>query len=233
MFKCFSALLWSRKEIIVANKMVVMNLLMPVLMLVLYQFMFKDQKDMNQTILWLVLPMVPAFVGSSLPSLVSEEAEKNNQRSLRLAGVKNWEYILASLVFPFLLILVYMVALPLYLQIDFSDLGWAYAPIFLITSAVIMLLFMGIALLVDTQARASILAMPIMMVSAFLPLFATMDKAVEKLVDWTYMGAFTAYTKEGTEFTLTDGRFVILLVWLVFSSAGILWIARKKALIQE
>lgn len=233
MFKCFSALLWSRKEIIVANKMVVMNLLMPVLMLVLYQFMFKDQKDMNQTILWLVLPMVPAFVGSSLPSLVSEEAEKNNQRSLRLAGVKNWEYILASLVFPFLLILVYMVALPLYLQIDFSDLGWAYAPIFLITSAVIMLLFMGIALLVDTQARASILAMPIMMVSAFLPLFATMDKSVEKLVDWTYMGAFTAYTKEGTEFTLTDGRFVILLVWLVFSSAGILWIARKKALIQE
>ncbi|MGZ7154112.1 ABC transporter permease, partial [Streptococcus pyogenes] len=75
------------------------------------------------------LPMIPAFLGYLLPTVVAEEAEKNNQRSLRLAGVKSWEYVLASLLLPFVVAVIYLVLLPFYLRINLSELGWQYIPV--------------------------------------------------------------------------------------------------------
>ena len=46
-------------------------------------------QNTNEVILYLVSPMIPALIGYIMPTLVAEEAEKNNQRSLRLAGVKS------------------------------------------------------------------------------------------------------------------------------------------------
>lgn len=232
MFKRLSALIWSRKEVVLVNKMVVTNLFMPLLMVLLYQFMFKGQENMEKAILLMVLPMVPSFIGYLLPTLVSEEAEKNNQRSLRLAGVKSWEYVLASLVFPFLLNLVYILALPFYLKVSFSDLGTSYFPVMMVSSVVIFLLFMMVALLVDSQSRAGIVAMPIMMVTSFLPLFTNLDKGLEKLGLLTYMGAYTDYSQKLTDYSLGNTSFLVLLAWLVVVLFGVIYVTKRKEIIK-
>lgn len=231
MIRRLYALVWSRKEVVLANKMVVTNLLMPLLMVLLYQFMFKGRDGANEMILFMVLPMVPAFVGYMLPTLVSEEAEKNNQRSLRLAGVKSWEYVLASLVIPFICNLVYLVVLPVYLKVSWRTLGRQYLAVMLVTSIVIFLLFMAVALLVNSQSRSSIVAMPVMMVSAFLPIFSMLDKTTNKLASLTYMGSFAKYGQSLVNYSLLDMTFIVLLVWLLFSLVGVIWITHQRQII--
>lgn len=233
MFRRINALIWSRKEVILANKMVVVNLLMPFLMVTLYQFMFKGQEKMGQGILFMVLPMVPAFIGYSLPTLISEEAEKNNQRSLRLAGVKSWEYILASLVFPFLINLIYLIVLPFYLKVDWAALSPLYLPVMLVTSLVIFLLFLLVGLLVNSQSRASIIAMPVMMATAFLPLFSLIDQTVEKVIGFTYMGAFSHYSEKLADYSLIDFSFMVLLAWFLLGMFAVIFVTRQKHIINS
>jgi ABC-2 type transport system permease protein len=226
------ALLWSRKEMMMANKMVMMNLLIPALMVVLYQYMFKSMEDAGKMIFFMVLPMIPAFLGYLLPTVVAEEAEKNNQRSLRLAGVKSWEYVLASLLLPFVVAVIYLVILPVYLRINLSELGWQYIPVMLLTSLIVFLIFMALALMTDTQTRASIVAMPVMMVSSFLPMFAMMDKTVEKIIDFTYLGAYSVYSKEMSHYQIMDKSFLFLIIWLMVALLGVIWLTRQRQIIK-
>lgn len=232
MLKRIMALLWSRKEMMMANKMVMMNLIIPALMVVLYQYMFKSMEDAGKMIFFMVLPMIPAFLGYLLPTVVAEEAEKNNQRSLRLAGVKSWEYVLASLLLPFVVAVIYLVILPVYLRINLSELGWQYIPVMLLTSLIVFLIFMALALMTDTQTRASILAMPVMMVSSFLPMFAMMDKTVEKIIDFTYLGAYSVYSKEMSHYQIMDKSFFFLIIWLMVALLGVIWLTRQRQIIK-
>lgn len=232
MLKRIMALLWSRKEMMMANKMVMMNLIIPALMVVLYQYMFKSMEDAGKMIFFMVLPMIPAFLGYLLPTVVAEEAEKNNQRSLRLAGVKSWEYVLASLLLPFVVAVIYLVILPVYLRINLSELGWQYIPVMLLTSLIVFLIFMALALMTDTQTRASIVAMPVMMVSSFLPMFAMMDKTVEKIIDFTYLGAYSVYSKEMSHYQIMDKSFFFLIIWLMVALLGVIWLTRQRQIIK-
>lgn len=61
MVRRMNALIWSRFQMILANKMVSVNLFMPILMVILYQYMFKGQDGMEDMILFMVLPMIPAM----------------------------------------------------------------------------------------------------------------------------------------------------------------------------
>lgn len=232
MFRRINALLWSRMQMILANKMISIYLVMPILMVVLYQYMFKGREEMENVILFMVLPMVPAFLGYLLPTVLGEEAEKNNQRSLRLAGVKSWEYVLASLMIPFLVNLVYLIVLPFYLQVDWDKLGWQYIPVMLATTLVVFFIFMGFALVSDTQARATIGAMPIMMVTMLLPMFSMLDKTVEKIIGFTYLGSYSVYSQKLVDYQLSDKSFLFLLLWLVASILAVVWLTRQKQVIR-
>lgn len=232
MFRRIKALLWSRMQMILANKMISIYLVMPILMVVLYQYMFKGREEMENVILFMVLPMVPAFLGYLLPTVLGEEAEKNNQRSLRLAGVKSWEYVLASLMIPFLVNLVYLIVLPFYLQVDWDKLGWQYIPVMLATTLVVFFIFMGFALVSDTQARATIGAMPIMMVTMLLPMFSMLDKTVEKIIGFTYLGSYSVYSQKLVDYQLSDKSFLFLLLWLVASILAVVWLTRQKQVIR-
>lgn len=89
MVRRMNALIWSRFQMILANKMVSVNLFMPILMVILYQYMFKGQDGMKDMILFMVLPMIlpmiPAMTGYLLPIVVGEEAEKI------INAVFNWQ----------------------------------------------------------------------------------------------------------------------------------------------
>ena len=228
MVRRMNALIWSRFQMILANKMLSVNLFMPILMVILYQYMFKGQDGMEDMILFMVLPMIPAMTGYLLPIVVGEEAEKNNQRSLQLAGVKNWEYVVASLIIPFLVNLFYLFALPLYLGMDLVELGWQYIPVMLVTSLTVFLVFMGIALVVDTQSKATIGAMPIMMVTMPLPMLSLMDKTIEKIIGFTYLGSYSEYSVELADYEVFGTSFLYLILWLVGAMFVVVWFTRQK-----
>lgn len=173
MFKRFTALIWLRREIIWANKQIVIQILMPILMVALYQFMYKDLPigDKNEMILFLVLPMVYGFVGFIVALIISEENEKHNLRSLQLSGVGTPEYLLANLVYPFFIQLFYIVALPIYLQQSFSKLGGQYIIVNIVTSLVTLLIYLLLGILSNTQSKASIASLPIMLGISFFTAF--------------------------------------------------------------
>ncbi|WP_162011124.1 ABC transporter permease [Streptococcus sp. S784/96/1] len=229
MFKCLSALIWSRKEILLANKQTAVMLLMPAGFIALYSFMFKDMPNSHDMIFGMVLPMISAMIGYVLPTLIAEEAEKNNQRTLMLSGVKVWEYVIASLVIPFATVVVYLVALPFALNIDLSN--WVnYLAVSILTSLVTILLYLAVALVCDTQARATISAMPVMMATMLLPMMAMMNEDMGKWITYTHMGAYTKWNLQGAEYSLSDKSFWFLILWLVVSVVLVFYFAKKKHL---
>ncbi|WP_373773946.1 ABC transporter permease [Streptococcus ferus] len=234
MFKRFTALIWLRREIIWANKQIVIQILMPILMVALYQFMYKDLPigDKNEMILFLVLPMVYGFVGFIVALIISEENEKHNLRSLQLSGVGTPEYLLANLVYPFFIQLFYIVALPIYLQQSFSKLGGQYIIVNIVTSLVTLLIYLLLGILSNTQSKASIASLPIMLGISFLPLFAIIEKSLEKWIALTFMGAFIKYSKQLADFPLFSQASLILLLWLVLLLLLIVW-ALKRIRLQK
>lgn len=234
MLNRFLGLLWSRMMIILANKTAAINLVLPFVMVLLYQYMFGRQmsgEELAITVLWTSLPMVAPMVATVFPTIVSEEAEKNNQRSLLLAGVQPWEYVLSSLLFPFGVIFVYIVGLPFYLGISRSDLGVSYLLVMMLTSLVVSLLFLTVSLLFETQSRATIVSLPLMMFSAFLPLFTMMDERVSDFIQWTFLGAFVERsTLGGQDYEIFSQSFAILLVWVLVSILGAIFVTKRRYL---
>lgn len=227
MFKRLSALLWSRKEIFLANKQTAVMLVMPAGFTALYAFMFKGMPNSGDMILGMVLPLISAMLGNALPTLIAEEAEKGNQQTLILSGVKVWEYVLSSLIIPFVAVLVYLIALPFALKVSISN--WvAYVLVNVLTALVTLLIFMAVALSCETQARATLAAMPVMLVSMLLPMMSLTNPGFAKWVTYSHMGAYTKWNTEGATYRLMDKSFVFLLIWFVLATAATLYFAKKK-----
>lgn len=227
MLKRQLALLWSRKEMILANKQAGMLLIFPVLMMAIYQFMFKDRPGAQDMILFMIMPMVYVMVSQLLPTLVSEEAEKNNQRSLLLAGVKDWEYILASLVIPFATILVYVVFLPIFLGLKPETLGPAYLVVNVLTGLATLLFNLLIALLCETQTRAVMMSMPVMMLNMLIPMLSLSDKTIAALAPYSHMGSYIQLQQDSGK-VFGDGSFLSLIVWCIALIVALLAVVRYR-----
>ena len=121
--------------------------------------------------------------------------------------------------------------LPFYLQVDWDKLGWQYIPVMFVTTLVVFFIFMGFALVSDTQARATIGAMPIMMVTMLL-MFSMLDKTVEKIIGFTYLGSYFIYSQKLADYQLLDTSFLFLILWLVISMLIVVWLTRQKQVIR-
>lgn len=227
MFRRLSALLWSRKEILLANKQTALMLVMPAGFIALYSFIFKEMPNSNDMIFAMTLPMISAMLGYILPTLVAEEAEKHNQQTLILSGVKIWEYVLASLAIPFGLVIAYLIALPFALKIGLTH--WlVYLGVNILTALVTVLIYLAVALACDTQAKATITAMPVMIISMLLPMMSLTNKEIAELVTYTHMGAYTKWSLEGDSYSVLDKSFWILLLWLAGALLATFYFAKKK-----
>ena len=69
----------------------------PLMFAGIYSFIFRDMQGANKMVFTMILPMLTAMIGYLLPILIAEEVEKNNQRSLLMAGVKYEEYIFSNI----------------------------------------------------------------------------------------------------------------------------------------
>ena len=230
MFKRLQALLWSRKEILLANKQTSIMMVFPLMFAGIYSFIFRDMQGANKMVFTMILPMLTAMIGYLLPILIAEEVEKNNQRSLLMAGVKYEEYIFSNIIIPFIVVLIYLIALPFLLRVSIENWG-TYLLVNIVTTIVVFILYTAVALLCDTQAKASMAAMPIMMVNLMLPIAGMTSETISKITDYTYMGAFGQWREVRGDYALTDKTFFILLIWLVISVliAGVV-IRRNKVI---
>ena len=117
---------------------------------------------------------------------------KKTLKTLLLSGVNTSEYLLSTLVVPIVLTVVYLTLTPLILDVPIDHLV-NYCLVGSATALVIALLYLLLGLLVKSQVMAQVVAVPTMLISAFLPMLSGMDKTVAKVTDYSFMGLLRSF----------------------------------------
>lgn len=225
MFKRIGALIWLRNQQLVTNKNLLVQVLLPFLLVFLYKT-FLDMKGIG--LVFTCLSMVFSIsVGISISTLVSEEKEKKNIKTLLLSGVHYSEYIFSIFFYPIIITLLSILLLPILANADISAVYVEYLIVTFITAIIIMLLNLIVGLFSDTQSKAQVNSLPILIMTTFLPIFSSMKEDLKNIVDWTFMGAYTNLFIDET-FHLTDKSVVVLLIWLVILVVATMIALRKS-----
>ena len=219
MFRQFLALLWLRVQIIITNKSVLLQMVTPAGLVYLYKFMMDSQTDPKEQMgvlnLMLCIPFTLVLaVGSPILTILAEEKEKNNLKTLLLSGVKNSEYLLSTLIIPLILSVFYLVITPLILGVKIDNLTNYY----IISGGValiVLLLYLSLGLVVKSQVMAQVVSIPTMLIIAFLPMLSGMDKTLSKLTDYSFMGLFTKFFNKWDDFSWNHA-YLQISTWLVW-----------------
>ncbi|WP_172935025.1 ABC transporter permease [Streptococcus sp. 2106] len=232
MLKRFLALVWLRCQIILSNKSILLQVLVPFAFTYFYKYLMETQGKVNDqqalVLLMMCLPLSLA-VGSPITIILSEEKEKYNLQTLLLSGVKGSEYILSTMFLLFLLTFVIMGTTPLILGVTIVH-TFNYITIVLLTSLSIILFYLLIGLTAKSQVVAQIISLPAMILVAFLPMLSGLDKTVAKITDYSFMGLFTKFFTKWEEFSWNKTLIpnLTLLIWIVVLLTLITLTIRKK-----
>lgn len=232
MLKRFLALVWLRCQIILSNKSILLQVLVPFAFTYFYKYLMETQGKVNDqqalVLLMMCLPLSLA-VGSPITIILSEEKEKYNLQTLLLSGVKGSEYILSTMFLLFLLTFVIMGTTPLILGVTIVH-TFNYITIVLLTSLSIILFYLLIGLTAKSQVVAQIISLPAMILVAFLPMLSGLDKTVAKITDYSFMGLFTKFFTKWEEFSWNKTLIpnLALLIWIVLLLTLITITIRKK-----
>lgn len=86
MFRRIKALFWLRNQVIMSNKNILVQLLMPYFLLVLYKAVFNMGKSKSLILVYFCLAIgIAMSVGTTISVVISEEKEKNNLKTLLLS----------------------------------------------------------------------------------------------------------------------------------------------------
>lgn len=218
--KTIQGLIWLRFISLKKNKNILFIALLPYLFAFLYtKFLVGDNFSEKVFIISTCLTM--GFSTSSLniiTSTIAEEKEKYNLKTLLLSGVSSLEYIFSTLVIPIILGLMTILILPHLVQVDFGANYTQYLFINSLTLIVHIFLGLVIAMLSETQAKAQMNSMPVLLLSSFLPMLSPVNEQIKKLCDFSYVGAHTKFfnnfaSGQNILFIWTD--MIILCVWIV------------------
>lgn len=234
MIRQFTALLWLRFQIILSNKSVLLQVLLPVALIYLYRFIIDSQSGPKDQIglayLMLCIPFaIVLAVGSPILTILADEKEKKTLKTLLLSGVRTNEYLLSTLVVPLVLTVVYLTLTPVILDVAIDNLV-NYWTVCGLTALAIVLLYLLLGLVVKSQVMAQVVTVPTMLISAFLPMFSSMDKTAAKVTDYSFMGLFTKFFTKWEDFSWHRAALQTssLLVWLLMLLALIIVVARQQ-----
>ncbi|MGQ7660817.1 ABC transporter permease [Streptococcus suis] len=214
MFKRISALTWLRNQILLTNKNLLVQMLMPYMLVFLYKNFMTGQAGGKEIMFVCLSTAISMSVGSMISTIIAEEKEKNNLKTLILSGVRYHEYILSVLIHPLIITVVTMIAFPIITGVDLEGLYVEYIFVILMTSLAVILVNLCIGLISETQSKAQINSLPILFVVSLLPMFSGMKESVKEVVDYTFMAAYTDFfTKES--FQLSEQSFKVLVLWNV------------------
>ena len=233
-------MIWLRGQVTLANKSILLQVLMPVFFVFLYKFIFSLNgagqelgADRLATLLMNIsLPFSLAMsVGTPIIIILAEEREKHNLQSLRLAGVTAGQYILSALIWPAIIGIFYIVVTPILIGARLSNQVFSYGLVLLLTLLVLIFFFLMVGLFCKNQVMAQSLSVPAMLLVAFIPMFSNMNEDLFKVLRYSFMGLFTIYMKDWSHFHLWSGEFMALLLWLLlFAGLSFYLMSNMKAL---
>lgn len=235
-------MIWLRGQETLANKSILLQVLMPVFFVFLYKFIFSLNgagKELGADRLAILLmnislPFSLAMsVGTPIIIILAEEREKHNLQSLRLAGVTAGQYILSALIWPAIIGIFYIVVTPILIGAKLSNQVFSYGLVLLLTLLVLIFFFLMVGLFCKNQVMAQSLSVPAMLLVAFIPMFSNMNEDLFKVLRYSFMGLFTIYMKDWSHFHLWSGEFLALLVWLLLFAGISFYLMRRLQILDD
>ncbi|AOS70870.1 ABC transporter permease [Streptococcus gordonii] len=233
-------MIWLRGEVTLANKSILLQVLMPVFFVFLYKFIFSLNgagqelgADRLATLLMNIsLPFSLAMsVGTPIIIILAEEREKHNLQSLRLAGVTAGQYILSALIWPAIIGIFYIVVTPILIGAKLSNQVFSYGLVLLLTLLVLIFFFLMVGLFCKNQVMAQSLSVPAMLLVAFIPMFSNMNEDLFKVLRYSFLGLFTIFMKDWSNFQFWSGELLALVLWLLlFAGLSFYLMSHMKSL---
>ena len=233
-------MIWLRGQVTLANKSILLQVLMPVFFVFLYKFIFSLNgagqelgADRLATLLMNIsLPFSLAMsVGTPIIIILAEEREKHNLQSLRLAGVTAGQYILSALIWPAIIGIFYIVITPLLVGAKLSNHLFSYSLVLLLTMLVLIFFFLMVGLFCKNQVMAQSLSVPAMLLAAFIPMFSNMSEDLFKVLRYSFLGLFTIFMKDWSNFQFWSGELLALVLWLLlFAGLSFYLMSHMKSL---
>ena len=210
MFNRMKALLWLRNQTIIANKNLLVQVLMPYGLLIIYKNFMNLGKDKGLDLMFLCLSTAIAMsVGSTVSTIIAEEKEKKNLKTLLLSGVRPYEYLISVVI-----TVLNMVLFPIIAGADLSKIYLEYTLVVILTAMAVILINLCIGAFSSTQSKAQINGLPVMLIIAMGPNLSQMNPDIADFIKYTFLGAYTElFTK--AEFSLTSCSFQILIAWII------------------
>ena len=233
-------MIWLRGQATLANKSILLQVLMPVFFVFLYKFIFSLNgagqelgADRLATLLMNIsLPFSLAMsVGTPIIIILAEEREKHNLQSLRLAGVTAGQYILSALIWPAIIGVFYIVITPILAGAKLSNQVFSYGLVLLLTLLVLIFFFLMVGLFCKNQVMAQSLSVPAMLLVIFIPMFSNMTEDLFKVLRYSFLGLFTIFMKDWSNFQFWSGELLALVLWLLlFAGLSFYLMSHMKSL---
>ena len=233
-------MIWLRGQVTLANKSILLQVLMPVFFIFLYKFIFSlngagQELGADRLAILLMnisLPFSLAMsVGTPIIIILAEEREKHNLQSLRLAGVTAGQYILSALIWPAIIGIFYIIITPILAGAKLSNQVFSYGLVLLLTLLVLIFFFLMVGLFCKNQVMAQSLSVPAMLSVAFIPMFSNMNEDLFKVLRYSFLGLFTIFMKDWSNFQFWSGELLALVLWLLlFAGLSFYLMSHMKSL---
>ena len=233
-------MIWLRGQATLANKSILLQVLMPVFFVFLYKFIFSlngagQELGAGRLAILLMnisLPFSLAMsVGTPIIIILAEEREKHNLQSLRLAGVTAGQYILSALIWPAIIGAFYIVITPILAGAKLSNQVFSYGLVLLLTLLVLIFFFLMVGLFCKNQVMAQSLSVPAMLLVIFIPMFSNMNEDLFKVLRYSFLGLFTIFMKDWSNFQFWSGELLALVLWLLlFAGLSFYLMSHMKSL---
>ena len=228
MFRKLNALLWLRLQVLISNSTLLATLLLPFGLAVLYNEFLNKSGELSTYFLSMSLTMVLSMGSGYMVSIMmAEDKEKCNLKSLILSGVTATEYTLSMMALPLLVMLLSMVALPLYLKVDLTNYLLAYSLYLLLATISMIFLNILIGAVSDTQSKAQVYSIFPMLTFSFLPVLAVQNETAQKLLDYSFIGPLVSLLKAGGG-ELSLRSLGLLLAWVLLLGLASLFVLKNS-----
>lgn len=218
MFRKISALIWLRSQVLLSNKNIIIQILFPFILALVFNNIMKSDTTTGESIIYMCLNLTFTLSsGNMISSSISEDKEKNNYKSLKLSGVRDFEYLLSLLFYPIAIVLISIIIFPIMLDVSFGERYLAYFIISLLVALCILLVNLFVGAISDTQTKAQINGLVPTMAFTFLPLLSQFNTQIKEFVDYTFLGAYVNFfNKKNFEFDFNSIKVSLLWVLVLF-----------------
>ena len=112
-----------------------------------------------------------------------------------------------------------------------SNQVFSYGLVLLLTLLVLIFFFLMVGLFCKNQVMAQSLSAPAMLLVAFIPMFSNMNEDLFKVLRYSFLGLFTIFMKDWSNFQFWSGELLALVLWLLlFAGLSFYLMSHMKSL---